>query len=76
MPSIDASEPLRLWIREKWRKIWTKRSLMGLLLGQFVSLLITSTGFSSSELARRGAAIAPWHCFFTGCFEMSERFVL
>ncbi|RWW23989.1 hypothetical protein GW17_00011731 [Ensete ventricosum] len=54
MPSIDASEPLRLWIREKWRKIWTKRSLMGLLLGQFVSLLITSTGFSSSELARRG----------------------
>ncbi|CAL9095990.1 unnamed protein product [Musa textilis] len=54
MPSIVASEPLRRSIREKWRKIRTKRSLMGLLLGQFVSLLITSTGFSSSELARRG----------------------
>ncbi|THU67675.1 hypothetical protein C4D60_Mb05t27200 [Musa balbisiana] len=54
MPPVVASEPLRRSIREKWRKIWTKRSLMGLLLGQFVSLLITSTGFSSSELARRG----------------------
>ncbi|CAD5172177.1 unnamed protein product [Musa acuminata subsp. malaccensis] len=54
MPSVVASEPLRRSIREKWRKIWTKRSLMGLLLGQFVSLLITSTGFSSSELVRRG----------------------
>ena len=29
--------------------------LLGLALGQFVSLLITSTGFASSELARRGA---------------------
>nr|CAB3481596.1 unnamed protein product [Digitaria exilis]CAB3483681.1 unnamed protein product [Digitaria exilis] len=28
--------------------------LLGLALGQFVSLLITSTGFASSELARRG----------------------
>ncbi|RCV32091.1 hypothetical protein SEVIR_6G236800v4 [Setaria viridis] len=28
--------------------------LVGLALGQFVSLLITSTGFASSELARRG----------------------
>lgn len=26
--------------------------------------------------AAPGAAIAPWHRFFTGCFEMSERFVL
>ncbi|KAF7066570.1 hypothetical protein CFC21_072527 [Triticum aestivum] len=34
---------------------WLRREvLVGLALGQFVSLLITSTGFSSSELARRG----------------------
>uniref|UniRef100_A0A0E0IF80 Uncharacterized protein n=1 Tax=Oryza nivara TaxID=4536 RepID=A0A0E0IF80_ORYNI len=34
---------------------WMRRDvLLGLALGQFVSLLITSTGFSSSELARRG----------------------
>ena len=36
---------------------WMRRDvLLGLALGQFVSLLITSTGFSSSELARRGTA--------------------
>ncbi|XP_072950802.1 uncharacterized protein [Typha angustifolia] len=33
---------------------WSKNTLFGLGLGQFVSLLITSTGFSSSELSRRG----------------------
>lgn len=34
--------------------IFTKKTLIGLGLGQFLSLLITSTGFSSSELARKG----------------------
>ncbi|XP_075075484.1 uncharacterized protein LOC107775336 isoform X3 [Nicotiana tabacum] len=33
--------------------IWTKKTLLSLLLGQFLSLLITATGFSSSELARK-----------------------
>ncbi|KAL1561366.1 solute carrier family 35 member F1-like isoform X1 [Salvia divinorum] len=36
------------------RKFFTKSTLSGLALGQFLSLLITSTGFSSSELANRG----------------------
>lgn len=36
------------------KEFWTKKTLVGLGLGQFLSLLITSTGFSSSELARRG----------------------
>ena len=37
------------------RRRWVRReTLLGLALGQFVSLLITSTGFASSELARRG----------------------
>ena len=35
-----------------------RQVLLGLALGQFVSLLITSTGFSSSELARRGTHAA------------------
>lgn len=35
-------------------RFWTKKTLVGLGLGQFLSLLITSTGFSSSELARKG----------------------
>ena len=37
---------------------WVRReTLLGLALGQFVSLLITATGFASSELARRGTCI-------------------
>lgn len=34
--------------------IWTNQTLINLLLGQFLSLLITATGFLSSELARKG----------------------
>lgn len=42
---------------------WTKKTLIVLALGQFVSLLITSTGFSSSELSRKGATstFSPWY---------------
>ncbi|XP_010524130.1 PREDICTED: solute carrier family 35 member F1-like [Tarenaya hassleriana] len=36
------------------KEIWTKKTLIGLGLGQFLSLLVTSTGFTSSELARKG----------------------
>ncbi|KAF6162387.1 hypothetical protein GIB67_012535 [Kingdonia uniflora] len=35
-------------------RFWSKNTLISLGLGQFLSLLITSTGFSSSELARKG----------------------
>ncbi|KAL0382844.1 UNVERIFIED_CONTAM: Solute carrier family 35 member F1 [Sesamum calycinum] len=37
-----------------WEEFGTKHTLVGLGLGQFLSLLVTSTGFSSSELSRRG----------------------
>lgn len=36
------------------RQFGYKREVGSILLGQFLSLLITSTGFTSSELARRG----------------------
>ncbi|KAG5530941.1 hypothetical protein RHGRI_025774 [Rhododendron griersonianum] len=36
------------------KKLWMKKTIVGLVLGQLLSLLITSTGFSSSELTRRG----------------------
>ncbi|RWR71991.1 solute carrier family 35 member F1-like protein isoform X1 [Cinnamomum micranthum f. kanehirae] len=36
------------------KSFWSKKTLIGLGLGQFVSLLITSTAFSSSELNRKG----------------------
>ncbi|KAL0547288.1 hypothetical protein IC582_017218 [Cucumis melo] len=35
-------------------RLWTKKTWIGLGLGQILSLLITSTGFSSSELAKQG----------------------
>lgn len=38
----------------EFKEFWTKKTLTGLGLGQFLSLLITSTGFTSSELANRG----------------------
>ena len=47
------------------KEFWTKKTLVGLGLGQFLSLLITSTGFSSSELARRGlffCILIIWRC--------------
>ncbi|XP_022979831.1 solute carrier family 35 member F1-like [Cucurbita maxima] len=37
-----------------FRTLWTKKTWIGLGLGQILSLLITSTGFSSSELAKQG----------------------
>lgn len=37
-----------------FKKYWTKKTLIGLGLGQFLSLLITGTGFASSELAKKG----------------------
>ncbi|GJN15585.1 hypothetical protein PR202_gb02509 [Eleusine coracana subsp. coracana] len=45
-PDSDQAGGARRWLR--------REVVLGLALGQFVSLLITSTGFSSSELARRG----------------------
>ncbi|KAK1435264.1 hypothetical protein QVD17_01025 [Tagetes erecta] len=37
-----------------FKGLFTKKTLIGLFLGQILSLFITSTGFSSSELARKG----------------------
>ncbi|KAL9384786.1 hypothetical protein Peur_021796 [Populus x canadensis] len=37
-----------------FKEFCTTKTLVALGLGQFLSLLVTSTGFSSSELARRG----------------------
>ncbi|XP_065868754.1 uncharacterized protein [Euphorbia lathyris] len=37
-----------------FKKFWTKKTLLGLGLGQFLSLLITSTGFTTNELVKRG----------------------
>ncbi|VFQ63027.1 unnamed protein product [Cuscuta campestris] len=36
------------------KELWSKKTILSLGLGQALSLLITSTGFASSELARKG----------------------
>lgn len=46
------------------KKLWMKKTIVGLVLGQLLSLLITSTGFSSSELARKGPSLF-LHLFIT-----------
>ncbi|CAL0316293.1 unnamed protein product [Lupinus luteus] len=41
-------------MRMKLEQIWNKKTFTGVVLGQFLSLLITSTGFTSSLLAKKG----------------------
>lgn len=52
------------------KEVLAKKTVVGLVLGQILSLLITSTGFSSSELARRGLFFA-FHLFL-GDFPLME----
>ncbi|KAG6667387.1 hypothetical protein CIPAW_01G097400 [Carya illinoinensis] len=40
-----------------FKEFWTKKTLIGLGLGQLLSFLITSTGFTSSELAKKGKMV-------------------
>ncbi|KAG6433370.1 hypothetical protein SASPL_104981 [Salvia splendens] len=47
-----------------WDDFWTKNTLVGLGLGQLLSLLVTSTGFSSSELAKKGINAPTSQSFF------------
>lgn len=39
----------------KCKDVWAKNTLAGLGLGQLLSLLITSTGLASSDLAKKGS---------------------
>ncbi|KAL8483159.1 hypothetical protein ACS0TY_026007 [Phlomoides rotata] len=41
-------------VKDHLNKICRKKTILAIGLGQFLSLLITSTGFSSSELAKKG----------------------
>ncbi|KAG9139080.1 hypothetical protein Leryth_022611 [Lithospermum erythrorhizon] len=64
-------------VKEIWEKIWKKKTMVALALGQFLSLLITSTDFSSSELANRGLLLPPRGVWVTGKrFSIALRIVL
>ncbi|KAF3778298.1 Solute carrier family 35 member F1 [Nymphaea thermarum] len=57
---MDCSE----WMKEKLCWFRSRLTLVALILGQIVSLLITSTGFASSELARKGISAPTSQSFF------------
>ncbi|CAN6448897.1 unnamed protein product [Victoria cruziana] len=52
------------WMKEKVGWFRERSTLVALFLGQIVSLLVTSTGFASSELARRGISASTSQSFF------------
>ncbi|XP_072965054.1 uncharacterized protein [Typha angustifolia] len=54
MPMDSIRGSARVKMGKALDAIKAKKMVVGLVLGQFVSLLITSTGFSSSELSRQG----------------------
>lgn len=51
---------------KKWKDFWTKSTLQCLVLGQILSLLVTTTGFTSSLLAKKGFLIL----FFFACLSL------
>ncbi|GKA56361.1 solute carrier family 35 member F1-like protein [Tanacetum coccineum] len=57
------------------KEIMANKTVIGLVLGQILSLLITSTGFSSSELARR-VKLVVGNCFTFVFFNNVNRAVL
>jgi solute carrier family 35 protein F1/2 len=51
-------------IVERWKSIWTKRFLLSLLAGQLVSLCITCTNVTTTELVNRNWTLSTTQGFF------------
>lgn len=49
----------------RWRSVWTRRFLLSLLAGQVVSLCITCTNVTTTELVNRGWTLSTTQGFFT-----------
>ncbi|KAF6761468.1 DUF914 domain membrane protein [Ephemerocybe angulata] len=74
--SLNAATPARppiVWTSSKdffssfaarWRSIWTRRFVLALLAGQLVSLCITCTNVSTTELVNRGWTLSTSQGFF------------
>ncbi|KAF8633381.1 hypothetical protein AX17_004552 [Amanita inopinata Kibby_2008] len=58
-PPIDYSTPSAFWrsVGARWKSVWTKRFTLSLLAGQVVSLCITCTNVTTTELVNRGLAL-------------------
>ncbi|KAI0352320.1 DUF914-domain-containing protein [Trametes cingulata] len=65
-PPLDRSSPLA-FIRSVWRRflsLWTKRFVLSLLAGQVVSLCITCTNVTTTELMNRNWSLPTTQTFF------------
>lgn len=49
---------------ERWRSIWTKQFILSLLAGQLLSLCITCTNITTTELVNRGWTLSTTQGFF------------
>jgi len=49
----------------RWRSVWTRRFILSLLAGQVVSLCITCTNVTTTELVMRGWTLSTTQGFFT-----------
>lgn len=65
-PPIDYSSPKTI-VASTWRRfasIWTRRFALSLLAGQVVSLCITCTNVTTTELVNRNWALPTTQTFF------------
>jgi len=66
-PQIEYSSPKAFAksFAARWRSVWTKRFILSLLAGQVVSLCITCTSVTTTELVNRGWLLSTTQNFFT-----------
>ncbi|KAF8630616.1 hypothetical protein AX15_002771 [Amanita polypyramis BW_CC] len=55
-PAVDYSSPTAFFktLGARWKSVWTRRFILSLLSGQVVSLCITCTNVTTTELVNRG----------------------
>ena len=65
-PLIDYSSAKSLWksIVARWKSIWTKNFILAFLAGQLLSLCITCTSVTTTELVNRGWTLSTTQGFF------------
>jgi len=66
-PPIEYSSPKAFGksFAARWRSVWTKTFILSLLAGQVVSLCITCTSVTTTELVNRGWILSTTQNFFT-----------
>jgi hypothetical protein len=60
----------------RWRSVWTRRFILSLLAGQVVSLCITCTNVTTTELVNRGWTLSTTQGFFTCISYFFLQFIL